>query len=264
MAALKGSAGPRCYTGQNFSNMKTRSILILAASLCLPGAALAADPTAEYAPMKIIQTEPAIFPFAARDLGITEGTAHVSIAIDETGKLTDFLVTEYSYPAFGEAATIAVKKWQYKPAYLRGQPCSAAADLTFNFESKGIVVVNLDVSTYVEQWNYNLSPGAYGFRVCTLKQLDRIPTPTKVVRPMYPLETAKQQAGMVTVTVQFFIDQQGHVRLPSVSRQSSEANDQLAAAAVEAVSQWEFEPPLSHGHPVLVEARQEFNFKPQN
>jgi TonB family protein len=209
--------------------------------------------------MKVIQTDHVVFPRAPRDLGIKTGSVHVAIQVDETGKLTDHLVTAYTHRAFADTAVNALKRWRYEPAYLHGRAHSATVDLTFNFESQGLVVVDLNVGSYVELRNYQLHPEAYSYRACTLRQLDRIPTPTKVVKPVYPVESAKQpQAGKVTV--EFYIDEQGQVRLPAVSRVTTQTSGALSAAAVEAVSQWEFEPPMSKGRPVLVAARQDFNF----
>jgi TonB family protein len=230
----------------------------MAAALLLPAGLTAQIQVPEYVPMKIIQTEPVIFPHTARDLGITSGEAQVAVQIDESGKLTDYLVTAYTYPAFADAAVVALKEWEFKPAYLRGEPRSATADLSFKFESRGLVVVDLNVSSYVEQRNYQLHPGIYAFHACTLRELDRIPTPTKVVKPVYPRNFADKD---VTVTVQFYIDEQGHVRLPAVSRAIGVAHDSLSAAAVQAVQSWEFEPPLCRGRPVVVSARQDFNFR---
>jgi TonB family protein len=64
-----------------------------------------------------------------------------------------------------------------------------------------------------------------------------------------------------SVTVEFYIDEQGNVRMAAVPRTS--AGDAYAAAAVAAVEQWRFEPPLRRGQPVLVLAQQEFNFRPK-
>jgi TonB family protein len=62
--------------------------------------------------------------------------------------------------------------------------------------------------------------------------------------------------------VEFYIDPQGNVRMPSVSRETIEANEELSAVAIAAVSQWQFDPPLAKGRPVLVLAQQDFTFKP--
>ena len=240
--------------------MKTRSTLLLAAALCLPLRAFAADTLPDYVPMKIVQTDAAIFPSAAREIGLTEGEAHVMISVDQTGRLTDALLSAYSHPAFGEAALSIVKRWHYEPAYVHGQPNGAIVNLDFQYESHGVVVVNLDIGTYVEQMHYRLNPGSYAFRASTLRELDRIPTPTKVVRPVNAIAPSHTQTDIVTVTILFFIDETGHVRMPSVDRETALNNNQLAAAALNAVAQWEFEPPMSRGRPTLVEIRQDFNF----
>lgn len=59
------------------------------------------------------------------------------------------------------------------------------------------------------------------------------------------------------VTVSFYIDEQGAVRMPYVLGQP---NLELADLAVEAVRQWKFEPPTRQGRPVLVHAQQLFRF----
>lgn len=238
--------------------MKTHSLLALSLSL-LATVTFAATP--DYKPMKVVQTEPVVFPRQLTDLGVTTGEVHVAVQIDENGKLTDHLVTGYTHPKFAESAVDALNRWRFEPAIVNGQPRSATVDLTFVFETRGMVVVNMTVSSYVEMRTMQLRPGANSYSVCRLSELDSIPTPAKVVTPGYPMEAAKQhQSG--TVTVFFYIDEQGRVRLPAVSRESSEQSEAFAAAALEAVSQWQFEPPMSKGRPVLVAARQDFNFRP--
>ncbi len=211
--------------------------------------------------MKIIQTVPTVYPRDVNYLGITEGHARVAVQIDDQGKLTDYLVTAYSHPRFADAAVAAIKKWRYEPAIINGKPSGATSELTFTFESRGLVVVDLTVTSYVELRNYQLQPEAYAYSAHRLSELDRIPTPTKVVQPVYPLDASNQRRPAV-VTVYFYIDEQGRVRLPAVDRMTSETDSAFAVAALNAVAQWKFEPPLSKGVPVLVAARQDFKFNP--
>lgn len=239
--------------------MKARSLFLLVLGLVASTALAATSP--DYTPMKVIQTQPVLFPRQLADLGLTTGEVRVAVQIDEAGKLTDHLVTAYTHPKFAEAAVQALKKWQYEPATVDGQPRGATVDLTFIFETRGMVVVNMTVNSYVEMRDMQLRPTANSFAVCRLSELDAIPTPSKVVQPGYPLDAGKQRQGGI-VTIFFYIDEQGHVRLPAVSRESSRQNEALAAAALYAVSQWEFEPPMSRGRPALVAARQDFHFRP--
>lgn len=240
--------------------MKARFLILFFSALGLAAEVSAAD-LANYTPMKVIQNSAPAYPRALSELGVKEGEAHVCIQVDEKGNLMDHLVTFYTQVEFADSAVAALKKWKYEPAWLNGEPRAATVELTFLFESQGLTVVNLSPSVYVMRRSMELMPGSFGYRVATLRQLDRIPTPKKVVTPVYPVE-APQGPRAASVTVTFYIDEQGRVRLPAVSRRVAEGDDIFAAAAIGAVAQWEFEPPTARGRPVLVEARQDFNFNP--
>jgi len=239
--------------------MKTLPLLLASLLTALP--AVARDAGSDYQPLSVVNTTDIVFPQQATQLGVREGEVRLVIEVDETGKLTDCLVTSYTLPIFAERAVNAVKSWRFEPASLGGVPRSSVTELSFTFSTKGIIVTDLSLSTYVAQRDYQLHPDSYAYRACTLHELDRIPVPSKIVQPSYPPEYIPQGAP-VSVDVEFFIDEAGHVRLPSVSRETNQAHEVLAAAAVNAVAQWSFEPPTSHGRRVLVYARQEFKFQP--
>ncbi|HYD83175.1 MAG TPA: TonB family protein [Opitutus sp.] len=240
--------------------MKARSFILMLAALGIATTAWSAQPV-NYTPMKVIQTFTPVYPRSLADIGIKQGETHVSIQVDEQGQLTDHLVTYYTHAAFAESATQALKKWKYEPAWLDGEARSATVDLTFIYENQGLTVVNLDPGVYVMRRSMELMPGTFGYRVARLRELDRIPTPKKVVSPPYPVDASgSPRAAKVTVT--FFIDEEGRVRLPAVSRDATEGNELFASAAITAVSQWEFEPPTANGRRALVQVRQDFNFNP--
>ena len=215
----------------------------------------------DYVAVKINQTEEAAYPLSLVNAGVKNGSASVAIAVDAAGRLTDYLVTAYTHPAFAASAVAALKKWTFEPALIHGFPRNSKSDLTFRFQVEGVVVVTMTTLEYEEMLHLKLAPGSTSYSACSLGELDRIPTPTKIVNPVYPNELARSSRGG-HVMVGFYIDEQGHVRMPSVSRETNEANEELAAIAVMAVSQWQFEPPTSRGRPVLVTAQQDFHFKP--
>lgn len=257
----EGGGGGTVLSGTTSIVMTTRVFILILAGLVGLAEVMAAQPV-NYVPMRVLQTEPVVFPRRVNRLGISSGEARVSLQVDEKGRLTDHLVTAYSHEAFAESAVDALKRWKYDPAYWNGEPRAATLDLTFDFEVQGLVVVDMSVSSYVEMRHAQLAPGTYAYRARTLSELDGIPTPSTVVAPVYPLDrSGTPRPAKVTVT--FYIDEQGRVRLPAVSRETTEnAGENFAAAAVDAVSKWQFEPPMSRGRPVLVAARQEFNFRP--
>ena len=98
----------------------------------------------------------------------------------------------------------------------------------------------------------------YSYSACRLRELDRIPIPAHVVPPTPPKGGLRDKR---TITVEFYIDEEGRVRMPAIDRE--EPDDAYAAAAVAAVEQWQFEPPTRKGLPVLVLARQDFAFVPK-
>jgi TonB family protein len=238
-----------------------RNLVLFALALCSPLAMSAMPGVPDYVPMKVNQRVEAVYPSSLVSLGLKSGSASVAVAIDDAGRLTDYLVTAYTHHAFAESAVAALKKWTFEPAMIHGFPRNSKADLTFRFQMEGVVVVTMTGLSYEEMLHLKLAPGSYAYSACTLGELDRIPTPTKIVNPVYPKELAKSSRGG-HVIVSFYIDEDGKVRMPSVSRETNDANEELAGIAVITVSQWQFDPPTSKGRPVLVAAQQDIHFKP--
>jgi len=197
-----------------------------------------------------------IFPPEVTLEGITRGTVHCLIDIDAEGKVEDVLVTAYTHRSFGRVVREAVCLWRFEPALLNGKPVAAQTALAFNIEGVGCVVT-LDNNTYLNQRFEAMLGPTYVFHPYTLRDLDAIPVPQKTVMPFYPVELASRLRGQVRVD--FFIDENGRVRVPLAQ---PDAPPELAAAAMNAVRQWRFAPPLRHGEPALVRASQEFQFNP--
>jgi TonB family protein len=226
----------------------------------LPLSAVAASPL-EPSPsdadvgISIEQVGVLVFPPSMLYSGVSSGEVHTAISVDQEGKLVDYLLISYTEKAFADAAVAAIKRWKYQAARVHGRAQSSRADVIFSFRDQGVVVQSLPGAAERRVIEEMLN-GRFIYRACQLRDLDRIPTPVHVVPPVFSGDSRKR-----TVTVGFYIDEEGKVRLPSVSR--DDADDFLAAAAVEAVEKWRFEPPLRKGFPVLVYAEQEFNFTPK-
>ena len=82
--------------------MKSPRILALAALALGSPVAFAQIGLPAYVPMKMDQTVEAVFPRKLVAVGIKSGAASVAIAVDEDGRLADYLVTAYSHPAFAD------------------------------------------------------------------------------------------------------------------------------------------------------------------
>ena len=203
--------------------------------------------------LNIIQSVPAEFPNNALMNGIHSGKVRMVVSVDADGQLVDQLVVAYTNEVFVASAVRAVKAWTYEPARVRGIPRASRADLIFVF--KGDLVVTVQNAEY--NFLQSIFGDVYVFQPSLLRDLDHIPVPVHVVTPSIP-DGALAMGEVRVVTVEFYIDQEGKVRVPSVSREQAE--DRLAAVAVAAVEQWRFEPPMRKGQPVLVLAQQDFRF----
>ncbi|HEY1765189.1 MAG TPA: TonB family protein [Opitutaceae bacterium] len=256
--AVKGWTRPRCYSRRH---MNSKILSLIAAGLLANSASAQLPNIPDYVPVVVNQRADAVYPTHLEEIGVKSGSASIAVAVDEQGQLADMLVTAYSNRAFADSALAAIRKWTFEPARIHGIPRNTKSDITFRFQLEGVVVVTLTNLSYSEMLHLKLAPGSTAYAACTLSELDRIPTPTKIVSPAYQESLAKSSRGG-HVAVSFYIDEEGHVRMPSVSRATDEENEELAAIAVTAVSQWQFDPPISKGKPVLVVAEQDFNFKP--
>lgn len=232
-------------------------LLLLLLLLSLPGLGSLAGPerSDDNIGIEIEQVGVLVYPPMMLYNAIYSGEVSAVISVDEKGVLTDYLVTGYTDQAFADTAVMALKRWNYKPARVRGRAQSSRADILFQFKDQGVIVQNLP-GALEQRALTGYMQGRYIYQPCKLRELDRIPTPVHVVRPAIKSDGSKHN-----VTVEFYIDEEGKVRMPAVAQES--ADDDFAAAAVSAVEQWRFEPPLRRGKPMLVYAQQEFTFHPK-
>lgn len=233
---------------------RTLSLLTLSLLTTTLWAQSPADPAAgqpEHPRLKILDSANPIMPERLRAVGILGGSVRLLISVDPDGKLSDTLVLAYTNPDLADSCVRAVKEWKFEPPTFRGQPVSLERELRFDFDSRGSFVT-MDINAYVSSMIERVQGGPhFVFWTHTLKDLDRIPTPLHAEHPVAPAG----QTG--TATVEFYIDPQGHVRMPSI--ESADSQD-LADAAAATVRQWSFEPPTYQGHPVLIRVSQTFRF----
>jgi len=218
--------------------------------------ALAASPArAEIEIFKIEPTvKPAYSPMMLAD-GTTEGALSLAVDISSEGKLTDYLVLGYSHPALVGPCIEALKEWKITPARLDGVPIDVQAELTINFRAEGVVVSisgPADLDAHLRR--------IFGYRMVrksrSANELDRVPARLNTVMPQYA-KAAEKDGVRGRVLVHFYIDETGTVRMPVVE---ASPHPYLSVAALEAVRAWKFEPPMSHGQPVLIAAQENFDF----
>lgn len=230
--------------------------LVLACTTARAGEAPATPAAIVDVPCKITEKAPPQFPARLIREGVTHGSVQMLLHISSTGELTDRLVTAYTREPFADAALQAVDKWKFVPGKVKGEPVDTIITLTFQFDVKQVLLLQKFASDLSGPDHFD----GFEYHASNVLNLDRVPRPLNVVEPTYPQEWMKQ--GIVgSVAVDFFIDETGKTRFPTAA---AGANELLASIAVAAVQQWRFMPPTAKNKPVLVRARQVFNFQKEN
>lgn len=242
-------------------SMKTfMSLLILVASVFLASASagelvVSFDSAPGGHGFKILRDESVQFPVVLMHDGITHGEARILLEVDAEGRLIDTLVLAYTHRPFADAALAAIRHWKFEPGTLNGE---AVADCSFVFAVEGTVFYTRFGPPVFERRD-PFKP-RFDYQAQELIALDCTPSPQRVVSPIYPKAYADQ--GMQgQVTIDFFIDEKGAVRMPSAV---GGAYPLLAAAATAAIREWRFSPPLLRGRPVLAHCEQVFSFEPDS
>ena len=204
--------------------------------------------------MIVHKTVDPIFPLSQIDKQ-RRGFVRIVVSVSHEGALTDYMVVAYSRKAFAKSVEDVIRKWTFEPAMLNGEPVSVISELNIEFEATGIVV-NSDffdiVNNFLTPWRNERME----YQPATLREIDKIPEPVKVVPPVYG--TSYRNAGIKgDVTIGFYINEEGKVCMPSVVKADHMV---LADLALDALRQWHFSPPTMSGEPVLVKATQTFKF----
>jgi TonB family protein len=187
--------------------------------------------------------------------GITEGKVCLVIDVSAEGKLTDWLVLGYTDPQMVRTCVDALTDWDIKPARVDGEAVGAQVELTITITAEGVVISSSGPQTLDSAFR-RLTGNPIKYKLSPALALDRVPTVINTVAPKYAQEAAKQ--GVTgKVDVHFYINEKGEVRMPAVK---AGVHPYLANVAVSALREWKFEPPTSKGKPVLIAARQQFDF----
>ena len=220
----------------------------------LVAAPLPAQVTENFVPCQIQQRVKINFPVRAFHEGITRGEVLLMLEVDRDGRLGDVLAFAHSGREFAREALDAVEQWAFTPALLDGEPIRSINTINVQFEVNGVTAYTKLIGQPERQVG---SGERFAYRPYMLNELDGVPKAIERSSPIYPREWI-QQGKTGEVTIDYFIDEDGHTRFPRVV---GDADDLLGAAAVAAVKLWQFASPLRHGKPVLAQVRQVFHFR---
>ena len=237
--------------------MKTKWMPLILAACCLAGLVVESPARTNEDQIGFQHFEEPIFPVVLKAEGIYSGFAEIIVDINEDGTVADWLPIRCNHPYFIDSVGYVVDDWIFEPKMENGEPVPAVRYLTINFSHEGIVLYSGNLT---DMYLNRLTRDHQVFNeVAKLSELDQLPEPIHIVPPRLPSDIPKEElTGEVTVT--FFIDEEGKVRIPIVT--DINAHLGLAGAAYHAIKDWRFKAPMVHGEKVVVKARQPFHFEP--
>jgi TonB family protein len=236
--------------------MKTTPFVFLSMALAaIPAMARQANPDLQ--PIGITHSLDHAFPESLARMHPNGGEARILVTIRADGELAEWLVTSYTASDFKTEAISALKEMKFSPARYKGDRITARSEITLSFETRGMLI---STSTSMDSFEVATRSGPkFGaYQAVPVEKLDRLPKALRSVAPLYPQEVA-DRGFSGDVVVDFFIDESGEVKMPSVLGLDTSP---LGEAAVRAVRQWRFETPMYQGKPALAHVQQVFKFAP--
>ncbi len=209
-----------------------------------------------YVPCKISSKAHAAFPVRLMTNGVTHGEVQIILEVGIDGQLTDALLAAYTHRDFADEALRVLKASRFTPSSINGQPVISVVNLTFRFETSGVLAFQ---RIGLPAREIDSLGGEFEYRPHGPSTIDQPPSARQQPGPIYPKEWG-DEGRIGSVTVDFYIDENGRTRMP-VALDSPD--EYLAAAAIDAVKEWRFETPRYRGKPALAHAQQLFVFKPE-
>ena len=251
---------PSTQLEDSMNTTRFRRYVILALFACLWTATMWGKRTDESA-IKIT-IEP-LYPVELSLQEIDKGSAEFILAVDNEGTLRDYILVKASHPLFGQAVDRVLPSWEFLPVLIDGKRVNAMHRVTINFRSSGMFVVGVDSVSAIKDSRIRTIGGSSNnreYHVPQLPELDSAPEPLQVVHPSIFNSEAISEEGL-RIVYNFFIDQEGRVRIPWIDEQEFQhVDDRILDATYDALMQWEFTPPTINGEKVVAQVSQPFWF----
>jgi TonB family protein len=192
-----------------------------------------------------------VYPYALLLAKVT-GKSSVRYIVGPDGKVGQTLISDTSHSEFGRALQAALECFEFSSALREGKPVPAIEGFTqeFRLDPDLQIVSDEDLELLKRERREGAQLGKH-------TNLDRVPRPISRRPPVFPL-SVDQQLNEGQALIEFLIDETGKARLPRTVSASQEA---FGYSAVQAVSQWLFEPPTVGGRRVVARMQVPFEFK---
>lgn len=184
-----------------------------------------------------------------------QASIDIAILVNEQGEIDDWLTIRTNDRILISSVGNVIDKWKLKPAMYEGKPSWSYTELHIEFIQSG-AVINIGIQEAVVGLFHNMHDDFE--MVVPFSNLDSIPKPIVMETPVLHSSMFRKNIGR-TVKFEFFIDENGNVRMPIVKE--SNAENTATAIILESLLKWKFEAPRKNGTKVATKAVIPFDVK---
>lgn len=231
-------------------------LLAMAVALALVVPCQASEQDAEWQDPEIDTIVQPLYPSSLSAAGILDGSMTILVALDNQGTVIDWLPVSTSNDDFIPAVSNVVYKWKFIPAKRGGENVASAVSVTLNFKMDGFIM-SMNGFGLTHFFLFGSLDMQQHSLVSSFSQLDGLPEPVSIVQPALSVKIP-EGTRKGEVVMMFFIDNEGNVRMPELTK--CDGDIRLAYAAYDALVQWKFKPPVRNGRTTTVRASQRFIF----
>jgi TonB family protein len=177
------------------------------------------------------------------------GKVTARFLINAEGRVAAVKILEASSPEFGLALEAALEAHEFIPAMKGGKPTASVLKMEREFSPYGGLVSERDSGLLRLEKKHPE-------KILSGKILDAPLKPIFRRKPRFPSSVADRLDHGET-TIEILIDEEGKVGLPRIVEATDPA---FGYAAVQAIADWRFEPPMAAGKPAIVRVQVPFNF----
>lgn len=177
-----------------------------------------------------------------------EASIDIAVLINEEGIVDDWLPLRTNDKLLIASINNVIGEWRFKPVMRDGEPSWSYLEFQIMFRKSGAIVnmsILESVIGFFHAWvdDFHL--------MVPFRELDSIPKPISMEAPTLHSSIFQNNIGK-TVKFEFFIDQDGNVRMPIVKESTTE--NQATAIILDSLLKWKFEPPTKNGVKVATKA----------
>lgn len=201
----------------------------------------------------------AIIPASILHHRMEEPFADFVVRVGLDGQMIDGVCVEASNPELIARGRRQLERTRFQAGMINGEPVVADLKIRVNFYHPTLEldgVVNQSGMDHVQNHIYSMGDNPFHYTVSRAGELDR-PLAIAERGDIYVPTDEEGEKLLGQARVEFYIDHDGHPRMPKVI----DANHEMVGeAAILTVQQWRFEPPQADRKPTVVKVLIPVNF----